>query len=179
MKTLKTKLILTTLLILLSVPFISGQTSMTKPDALPATKLDATLYDLSSEQYHNLSLKDILDKYKGKVIYLDFWASWCGPCKREMPYSQQLKKQLDGKDVVFLYFSTDNNAVKWENAISQMNINGIHYRANPKVRNEIIQEFNLQYIPRYVLIDKQGKVVDYNAKRPSNPQVKQDIEKLL
>ena len=179
MKTLKTKLILTTFMILLSLPFITGQTSLAGPVSMPGNNLDAILYDLGSEQYHTLSLKDILNKYKGKVIYLDFWASWCGPCKREMPYSQELKKQLDGKDVVFLYFSTDNNAAKWENAITQMNINGIHYRANPKVRNEIIKEFNLQYIPRYVLINKQGQVADYNAKRPSNPNVKQDIKNLL
>ncbi len=175
---MKTKLIITSLMIFTGLTWLSGQTSSGSTDKT-SQSLQVTLYDLGSEQYQNLSLNDILNKYKGKVVYLDFWASWCGPCKREMPYSQKLKKQFKGRDVVFLYFSTDNNAEKWEKAIKQMHINGIHYRANPKVRNEIVREFNLQYIPRYILIDKNGKVTDYNAKRPSNPMIAQDIEKLL
>ncbi|NOX85567.1 MAG: TlpA family protein disulfide reductase, partial [Chlorobi bacterium] len=155
MRTINTKVILTSILVLLSLSFLSAQTG---PSAVSDTRSDnqeVNLYDLGNEQYQNLSLNDILGKYEGKVIYLDFWASWCGPCKREMPYSQELKKEFNGRDVVFLYFSTDNNAEKWKNAITQMHINGTHYRANPKVRNEIIKEFNLQYIPRYILIDKQ------------------------
>ncbi|HDO28104.1 MAG TPA: TlpA family protein disulfide reductase [Bacteroidetes bacterium] len=175
---MKTKLIITSLMIFTGLTWLSGQTSSGSTDKT-SQSLQVTLYDLGSEQYQNLSLNDILNKYKGKVVYLDFWASWCGPCKREMPYSQKLKKQFKGRDVVFLYFSTDNNAEKWEKAIKQMHINGINYRANPKVRNEIVREFNLQYIPRYILIDKNGKVTDYNAKRPSNPMIAQDIEKLL
>lgn len=175
---MKTKSILITLLIFSSLSFTIGQPK-SDFDKKPSQSLQVSIYDLGSEKYGNLSLDDILNTYKGKVIYLDFWASWCGPCKREMPYSQKLKKELNGKDVAFVYISTDNNTDKWKAAIDQLQINGIHYRANPKVRNQIIQRFNLQYIPRYILIDKSGKVVDENANRPSNPQTKQDIEKLL
>ena len=163
---MKTKSILITLLIFSSLSFTIGQPK-SDFDKKPSQSLQVSIYDLGSEKYGNLSL------------YLDFWASWCGPCKREMPYSQKLKKELNGKDVAFVYISTDNNTDKWKAAIDQLQINGIHYRANPKVRNQIIQRFNLQYIPRYILIDKSGKVVDENANRPSNPQTKQDIEKLL
>ena len=139
----------------------------------------AKLVDMNEEKHATKSLDDILKKYRGKVIYLDFWASWCGPCKREMPYSTQLKKKYDGKDVVFVYISTDKNAAQWENMVEQMELVGEHYRASNKIKMELVERFNLQYIPRYVLINKEGKVADDNAKRPSDPMISGDIDKLL
>jgi len=137
------------------------------------------IIDLNDVKYYGQSLDDVLDKYKGKVIYLDFWASWCGPCRNEMPHSQELKKELEGKNVVFVYISVDQNAAKWKNMIDQLHISGDNYRANVTVRNNLVKEFNLQYIPRYVLINKTGEVVNQNARRPSDPLVKKDIEALL
>lgn len=144
-----------------------------------AKKTKLTIVDLNEENNSSLSLNDVLKKYKGNVIYLDFWASWCGPCKREMPYSSKLKEEYKGKDVVFVYMSTDKNAAQWENMITQLNMTGENYRASNKVKQEIVDRFNLQYIPRYVLINKEGKVADDNAKRPSDPMVKSDIDRLL
>lgn len=141
--------------------------------------LNAKIIDLDDVKYNSLSLNDILNKYKGKVIYLDFWASWCGPCRNEMPHSQDLKKDFAGKDVAFVYISVDNNASKWKDMIDQLHISGDHYRASVALRNEIVKEFNLQYIPRYILINKTGQVVSENARRPSDPLVKKDIEALL
>lgn len=137
------------------------------------------IVDLADEQFANTSLDDVFAKYKGKVIYLDFWASWCSPCRKEMPYSLELQKKYAGKEVVFLYMSTDKNAQAWTNMISQLNLTGMNYRASDAVKQQIYNQFNLQYIPRYVLIDKNGKIVDSNAKRPSDPNVVADINKLL
>lgn len=142
-------------------------------------KTKLTIVDLNDEKHASLTLNDVLKKYKGNVIYLDFWASWCGPCKKEMPYSSKLKEEYKGKDVVFVYMSTDKNAAQWESMIAQLEITGENYRASQKVKQEIVEQFNLQYIPRYVLINKEGKVADANAKRPSDPLVKSDINKLL
>ena len=76
---------------------------------LPA-ELETNIIDLNSPEYANTSFDDIIAKYEGEVIYLDFWASWCGPCKKEMPYSHKLQQTFLGKDVVFVYFSSDKNA---------------------------------------------------------------------
>ncbi len=164
--------ILSLAILLISAFTITAQTSSSK-------KSKVKIVDLNEEKNVSKSLDDILKKYKGQVIYLDFWASWCGPCKREMPYSTKLKEKLSGKDVAFVYISTDKNAAKWEGMINDLGLVGDHYRASAKVKQEIVERFNLQYIPRYVLINKEGKVADANAKRPSDPMVSGDIDKLL
>ena len=75
--------------------------------------------------------------------------------------------------------STDKNAQAWTDMVSQLKLTGMNYRASDAVKQQIYNQFNLQYIPRYILIDKNGKVVDGNAKRPSDPNVVADINKLL
>jgi thiol-disulfide isomerase/thioredoxin len=162
------------ILFLFSIAVVFGQSDN---NAKKSSK--TKIVDLNEDKYSSMSLDDLLKKHKGKVIYLDFWASWCGPCKKEMPYSQNLKKEYSPEDVAFVYISTDKNGTSWVNMIDNLDISGYHYRASPEVRNEIIERFNLQYIPRYVLINKDGKVADANAKRPSDPMVKNDINKLL
>ena len=135
--------------------------------------------NLQEPQYANTSFQDILDLYHGKVVYLDFWASWCRPCKNEMPHSAELKKKLKDKDVVFVYISSDKNEAAWRNGLEQLNIKGENYLTSAKVWQDYNTLLNVRYIPRYVLIDKEGNIVDENAKRPSNPEVVKDIENLL
>ncbi len=171
------KISLKTLIITATILFMgitgSSQTKGTTPD------LKRNAIDLNDPEYANLSFDDILAKYYGKVIYLDFWASWCGPCKREMPHSQELQETFYNKDVVFVYFSSDKTAGPWLAAMDKLNLTGEHYRANYDVKMEYATRFNLRFIPRYVLIDQKGNVVDENAKRPSDPNVVKEIDDLL
>ena len=158
---------------------VSSSTFSQQAAPVSTSTIKTILVDLAGEQYANTTLDDIFANYKGNIIYLDFWASWCHPCRQEMPYSLELQKKFQGKDVVFLYMSTDKNAQSWENMVKQLQLTGMNYRASNTILQQVYKQFNLQYIPRYVLIDKTGKVVDANAKRPSNPAVAGDIEKLL
>ena len=162
--------ILTVSLLLLSV-ILFGQN-------LPA-ELETNIIDLNSPEYANTSFDDIIAKYEGKVIYLDFWASWCGPCKKEMPYSHKLQEAFLGKNVVFVYFSSDKNANAWISTVENLQLTGEHYLASMQVKQTYGTRFSVRFIPRYVLIDKKGNVVDANAKRPSNPDTVKDIEALL
>lgn len=157
-------------ILLLTTAGLYGQSS---------ASLKTEIKDLNETQYSGQSFQSILDSYKGKVVYLDFWASWCGPCKREMPYSQKLQEEFKGKDVVFVYMSVDRNAQSWLNMIKQLHITGQHYRANSAVQQQLHEQFNVRSIPRYVLIDKKGKVISANAIRPSSSAIVDDINKLL
>ena len=137
------------------------------------------MVNLQDPEYAETSFQDILDLYKGKVVYLDFWASWCRPCKNEMPHSKKIKEQFKGKDVVFVYISSDRDQRAWRNGVSTLNIKGENYLTSPKVWNDYNTLFNVRTIPRYILIDKEGNVVSDNAKRPSNPGIVADINNLL
>lgn len=138
-----------------------------------------TMINLMDPEYTDVTFQDVLDLYKGQVIYLDFWASWCRPCKNEMPHSAKLKEKLKGKDVVFVYMSSDQNEAAWRKAVNELNIVGENFRTNKNVYQGYNSLLNVRYIPRYVLINKEGKIVDENAKRPSHPEIINDIEKLL
>jgi thiol-disulfide isomerase/thioredoxin len=168
-KNMKISALAVSLLLLSMISF--GQSS-------PA-ELETNIVDLNSPEYANTSFDDILAQYEGKVIYLDFWASWCGPCKKEMPYSHKLQQTFLGKDVVFVYFSSDKNATAWSSTVDNLQLTGEHYLASMQVKQTYGTRFSVRFIPRYVLIDKNGNVVDANAKRPSNPDTVKDIEALL
>ena len=114
------------------------------------------------------SLSEIFRKYKGKVIYVDFWASWCIPCRAEMPNAEVLKKKLTGKDIVFLYFGYDDKEKAWLKAREQLSVEGEHYLLNEKLLNETNALFGIKSIPHYAIIDKNGDIVNKNADRPAD-----------
>ena len=125
------------------------------------------------------TFQDIISEFKGKVVYVDFWATWCGPCRMQFPYTKEIHKKLEGKDVVFLYISFDRTEDAWRNGVQGLELVGYHHYPNDNQRMLINNEFAVNSIPRYMLIDKQGKIVDANAKRPSTEGQLQEIEALL
>lgn len=112
------------------------------------------------------SLNEIFKKYKGKVIYLDFWASWCAPCRGEMPNARALKNKLKGKDVVFLYFGYQDKKENWLAARKELDIEGEHYLLSPKLIAEANSLFQITGIPHYVIVDKDGTILQKKASRP-------------
>ena len=118
-----------------------------------------------------------LDEFKGKVVYVDVWASWCGPCRAEFPFSKQLHDRLTDKqkkDIVFLYLSIDEKEETWKNALKTLQLFG-EQGWSPRAA----QYYGIPSIPRYMLINKKGDIVDPNAKRPSSGDaILQDMLKL-
>ena len=135
------------------------------------------LKDISGNK---MTLKQVLENLKGKVIYIDFWASWCAPCRAEMKPSIELRDNFKDKDVVFLYLAyndTDNN---WKRAIKEEGLSKIktnYFILNSK-NSKLLESIGLELIPRYIIIDKDGKIVELNAPRPSN-NAKNTIDKYL
>ena len=137
------------------------------------------IVNLNDAEYAETSFNDIISQFEGKVIYLDFWASWCRPCRNEMPYSSELKKKLEGEDVVFVYISSDRDSTAWKNAIKELNINGYNYLTNVNVYKQYQSLYEVKTIPRYILFNKKGEAVNVNATRPRHPQTLTEIKKLL
>lgn len=122
------------------------------------------------------SFEQVVAAYKGKVVYVDFWASWCPPCRGEMPSSQKLHSQFEGKDVVFLYVSFDRAEDAWKNGIEKMDIKGVHFYPTTEANQAVSQKYQINGIPRYMVVDKNGKLVNSDAPRPSSMQIPQDTE---
>lgn len=167
------------ILIAFSTSMLNAQTTDLTSDNSEVSVLTTNITDLNQEDKVDTNFDDLVKMYEGKVIYLDFWASWCGPCKKEMPHAVKLQEEFKGKDVAFVYISTDRDKTAWMNAIEKYQVTGEHYRVNKNVYTQMNEKFNVQYIPRYVLIDKEGNVVNDKANRPSNAAIVSDINALL
>lgn len=114
------------------------------------------------------SIAGVLKKYTGKIVYIDFWASWCIPCRAEMPNAAALKQKLKGKDIVFLYFGYNDKEPAWLKTRTQLEIEGEHYLLDEKMVKEADELFGINGIPHYAIVDRSGKIISRRADRPSD-----------
>ncbi|MDH8701702.1 thiol-disulfide isomerase/thioredoxin [Dysgonomonadaceae bacterium PH5-43] len=132
---------------------------------------------LMSMNDSQITLADMFNEYKGKYIYLDFWASWCGPCRSLMPKSHELKAKYKD-DVRFVYVSIDKDAPAWKMAVKQENLSPEDsYLISDK--SEFIKNKQVKTIPRYMIIDREGKIINDNAFRPDDPEFDEKMSKII
>lgn len=124
--------------------------------------------------------KKSLADFKGKFVYIDIWATWCGPCIREIPSLQSIEKEYSNKKIAFVSISTDEPRKsggsweaaqeKWKTFVKEREMSGIQLWAGKDLSFQ--QAYMINSIPRFILLDTKGNIVDANAPRPSDPRLK-------
>jgi thiol-disulfide isomerase/thioredoxin len=122
-----------------------------------------------------------LESLKGKYVYIDVWATWCGPCRGEIPFLQKAEEKYKGKNIAFVSISVDvvKDHDKWKKFVTDKGLGGIQLIADKDWTSDFIKSFNINSIPRFILIDPKGNVVDADAARPSNPKLNEQLDGLL
>lgn len=136
---------------------------------------DFTFPDINGKK---VSLSD----FRGKLVYVDFWATWCGPCKRELPFLKKLEEDYHGNpNVVFLSISTDasKDYEKWKTFYKTNDLRGVQLFAGDQHRTTTAQAYNVTGIPRFVLVGKDGKLISDNAPRPSSEEIRPLLKQWL
>jgi peroxiredoxin len=120
-----------------------------------------------------------LSDYRGKVVYLKFWASWCGPCMRQVPPAAELKKRMAGEDdLVFMYVSIDTDENAWRTTIDRNNITGVHM-VTPGRERGVPALYQVKWIPTFYIIGRDGNIFDNRPPQPADPEVDEVLLKAL
>lgn len=116
-----------------------------------------------------------LSDLKGKRVYIDVWATWCGPCIREIPALKKLEAELHDENIEFVSISIDEakDKEKWLTFIEEKELTGLQLMAENDWQSDIATAYNIKGIPRFLLIDEAGKIISANAPRPSSPTIKE------
>ena len=133
--------------------------------------LDFENKDQQSIQSTGMSMGESLfrkftEPYKGKIILVDFWGTWCVPCMQALSKSQEEYKRLSPYDIVYMYFANNSPEAKWKEAIEQNQIKGdnvVHFNLEPTEQKAIEQFFQVNSFPSYYLIDKEGRLLPFKV----------------
>lgn len=125
--------------------------------------------------------KTKLSDFKGKYVYIDVWATWCGPCLREMPEMQKLVAEYKDKNIVFVFISIDDlkDTKKWKEMVAAKNFAGVQLISDNKLESAFMKSYGVSLIPRSILIGPDGKLVSATAIKASDPGSRKYLDNLL
>ena len=104
---------------------------------------------------------------KGKMLFIDIWATYCPDCRKELPALETLQQTYKGKPITFVSISVDRDKEAWKTMVKEKKLNGIHLYASPETKELFKKLYDLRSIPRYMLVDKEGNIISINAPMPS------------
>jgi len=157
----------------LLIAFASISCSNAQKKVFSKEALSETLLTADGSQ---VAFQDILKNYKGKTLVVEVWASWCGDCVKAMPKIKEL--QANNPDVAYLFLSMDKTAENWKIGIAKHELKGDHFMANDQMKGVFAKAIDLDWIPRYIIIDKTGKIVLYRAIETDFDQINTTLKDL-
>ncbi|MEY8686719.1 TlpA family protein disulfide reductase [Bacteroides sp. AN502(2024)] len=131
----------------------------------------------------NFRLSDIngnwvsLSSLLGKYVFIDLWATWCMPCCKELPFMQQMEERYKGKPIQFIGISIDNDEAAWRRKVKADNLKGLQLHVDRE--STFRDDYQISFIPRFMLINPEGKIVDVKLSRPSDPATMEFLDALL
>ncbi|MBD0830543.1 TlpA family protein disulfide reductase [Aestuariibaculum sediminum] len=133
-------------------------------------------------EYQDVNDKPVsFNDFKGKYLYIDLWATWCKPCKNEIPFLKELEHDYKGKDIVFMSISLDKpeDIQKWKDFVNTESLGGVQLMVDNAFSSGIAKNYEVRSIPRFLLFDKEGKIISTDALRPSNKLIREQFDSLL
>lgn len=118
----------------------------------------------------------IIKKHKGKTLLIEVWASWCGDCVKAMPKIQEL--QTNNPNIDYMFISMDKTDNQWKEGIAKYDLKGEHFMAKDQMKGVFAKAIDLDWIPRYIIVDKTGKIVLYRATETDFEQINTTLKEL-
>lgn len=112
-----------------------------------------------------------LEDLKGKYVYIDMWATWCGPCTYEIPFLEKIEKQYLNKNIVFVSISIDENEESWRKFVADKQLSGIQLITEGGWKSSIMADYGISGVPNFILIDPKGNIVNTDAPKPSDKKL--------
>ena len=160
-------------ILLVLIAFATFSCSKAQKKEFSKEALSETLLSTDGSQ---VLFKDIIKKYQGKTLVIEVWASWCGDCVKAMPKIKELQAQ--NPDVKYLFISMDKTADQWKNGIEKHAIKGDHFMANDQMKGVFAKALDIDWIPRYIIVDKKGNIVLYRAIETDFDKINETLKKL-
>ena len=137
--------------------------------------------NLRTEDFEEVSFQGLLNRQKGRIVYVDFWSSTCVPCIVSAPYMHQLAKDYEAKGVSFLFISLDKDSTRWSKGVEKVRLIGYehNYRVDRSAENPFLTTFQVNEIPRYMLFDTNGTLIHSKAYDPKTKEIRVALDSLI